>query len=67
MLAWTLLSGDSRRAYRSGLGLDDHTWARGRGWALWKALITLAGSRGSEVVAADEARRVIHEVLADPS
>ena len=40
--AWTFLSGDSREAFREGLALDDETWARARGWALWKAAIKLA-------------------------
>ena len=40
VIAWTLLRGRSRAAFRSTLGADDATWARGRGWALWKALIT---------------------------
>jgi aminoglycoside phosphotransferase (APT) family kinase protein len=40
VLAWTLLSGESRAAFRAELGVDEATWARGRGWALWKALIT---------------------------
>ena len=66
VLAWTLLSGDSRAAYRDTLALDDATWARGRGWGLWKALITVAGSRDTDVPAADEARRVLREILADP-
>jgi aminoglycoside phosphotransferase (APT) family kinase protein len=39
VLLWTRLQGRARRAYRDGLGLDEATWARGRGWALWKALI----------------------------
>lgn len=38
-IAWTLFSGESRRAFRKVLGVDDATWERGRGWALWKALI----------------------------
>ena len=37
-VAWTLFSGSSRAAFRSGLDVDDATWARARGWALWKAL-----------------------------
>ena len=41
VITWTLFHGESRGAFRDGLGLDDGTWARGRGWALWKALITL--------------------------
>ena len=40
VIAWTLLRGEARAAFRSALGADDATWARGRGWALWKALIT---------------------------
>src|SRR5256886_14774416 len=40
-IAWTLFSGESREAFQARLPVDDATWARGRGWALWKALITL--------------------------
>jgi aminoglycoside phosphotransferase (APT) family kinase protein len=40
VIAWTLLRGEARAAFRDALGADDATWARGRGWALWKALIT---------------------------
>jgi aminoglycoside phosphotransferase (APT) family kinase protein len=41
-IAWTFFRGESRRAFRDALGLDEGTWARGRGWALWKALDTQA-------------------------
>jgi aminoglycoside phosphotransferase (APT) family kinase protein len=64
-IAWTLFSGASRAAFRAGLPLDNATWARGRGWALWKALITLVGSLHTNPPATDMARRVIDEVLAD--
>lgn len=40
-IAWTFFEGKSRRAFRAALPLDGSTWARGRGWAMWKALITL--------------------------
>jgi aminoglycoside phosphotransferase (APT) family kinase protein len=40
VIAWTLLRGEAREAFRDALGADAATWARGRGWALWKALIT---------------------------
>ena len=61
VIAWTLLDGPGRAAFRRTLAIDDATWARGRGWALWKALITVAG--GGEWVR--EARPVIDRVLAD--
>jgi len=65
VIAWTLFTGESREAFRSTLGVDAGTWARGRGWALWKALITVAGSREMDPEKADDSRRVIAEVLAE--
>ena len=63
-IAWTQFSGESRRAFRAALRLDDETWARGRGWALWKALITVAGYDSNQREAEDS-WRVINEVVAD--
>jgi aminoglycoside phosphotransferase (APT) family kinase protein len=64
-IAWTLLGGESRKAFRASLPLDEATWARGRGWTLWKALIILAALPGTNSAAAAESRRVLDEVLAD--
>ena len=63
-IAWTVFQGESRRAFRHALPLDAGTWARGRGWALWKAVIRLAGWPGPmrEIEAAP---RVLAEILAD--
>jgi aminoglycoside phosphotransferase (APT) family kinase protein len=65
VMAWTFFSGESREAFKATLGLDRATWARARGWALWKALITLAEHIHGNPTKAAEARRVIAEVLAD--
>jgi aminoglycoside phosphotransferase (APT) family kinase protein len=66
VLAWTMLTGKSRDAFRSTLALDADTWARARGWALWKALLVLERARAtgntSEV---DAQRMVVREVLVD--
>ena len=64
-IAWTFFGGESRDAFRVALQLDDATWARGRGWALWKALITLAEHIDNDPLEAGRARHVIDEVLAD--
>ena len=64
-IAWTLFSGESREAFRAALGVDDATWACGRGWALWKGLITLVEYIDTDASKAGEARRVIGEVLGD--
>ena len=64
-IAWTFLAGESRAAFRAALPVDPATWVRGRGWALWKGLITLVEHLTTDPVKAGEARRVITEVLAE--
>ncbi|MEV4120219.1 aminoglycoside phosphotransferase family protein [Micromonospora sp. NPDC049645] len=64
VIAWTLLHGPSRSAFREALGLDDATWARGRGWALWKSLITLGDQDPAKAAGA---RQVLDELLAEQS
>jgi len=65
VIAWTLLGPPSRQVFRQTLGVDAATWARGRGWALWKALITLAADLETRPDAAGTSRRVIERVLGD--
>jgi aminoglycoside phosphotransferase (APT) family kinase protein len=49
-IAWTLFFGESRETFRGRLPSDDATWARGRGWALWKAVITLVRTLETEAL-----------------
>ncbi len=64
-IAWTLLQGESRADFCALLALDKDTWARARGWTLWKALIVAARLTTTHAVDAAAAWRVIDEVLAD--
>jgi hypothetical protein len=69
-MVWTSVSDSGRSAFRRGLPLDDVTWARGRGWALWKALVTLAREKQGGESANEAAHRFgwrcsPHEVIAD--
>ncbi len=64
-IAWTLFSGDSREAFRAALPLDSATWARGRGWTLWKALITLAALEDLDSPRATKPLQEIDDLLAD--
>lgn len=50
VIAWTSLDADARDTFRRHLDVDDATWARGRGWALWKALLTLREADHDAVV-----------------
>ncbi|MGJ3264513.1 MAG: aminoglycoside phosphotransferase family protein [Salinarimonas sp.] len=62
--AWTVLDGPARATFREVVALDDETWVRARGWALWKAAITRSG-RGRSDPAARAAESVIEAILRD--
>ena len=64
-IAWAFFRRDERAAFRAALGPGDEEWARGRGWALWKALVVLAGLSGSDPAQKDDARITLGEVLDD--
>jgi aminoglycoside phosphotransferase (APT) family kinase protein len=38
VISWVFLDAESRKTFRNALGLDAGTWARARGWAIWKAM-----------------------------
>jgi aminoglycoside phosphotransferase (APT) family kinase protein len=62
-IAWTLLTADGRQAFREHLSIDEATWARGRGWALWKTLVACAQTVGRTGEEAANARRVLGEIF----
>jgi aminoglycoside phosphotransferase (APT) family kinase protein len=41
-IAWTLLTAEGRQVFRERLCVGEAEWPRGRGWALWKTLVTCA-------------------------
>ena len=63
VIAWTLFSGESREAFRAMIPLDSATWARGRGCALWKALIVAAGLNETNALESAQCLHIIGEVL----
>lgn len=65
IVAWNLLPAGTRAEFRAALGVDDATWARGRGWALSIALIQLPYYRDTNPQLAANSRYVIGEVLAE--
>lgn len=65
IIAWNLLPGHLRCAFREGLEIDDATWQRGRGWALSVALIQLPYYKDTNPTLANSARHVIQEILED--
>ncbi len=65
MVAWTLLSPETREIFRKELTLDEATWQRGRGWALSFGLIALACYLHTNPTLAQIAKKTIEQVLSD--
>jgi aminoglycoside phosphotransferase (APT) family kinase protein len=65
VIAWTRFSGRSREAFRETVGQDDATWARARGWVLWKALLGLTASMEVDEERAAGEQSLIAAVLDD--
>jgi aminoglycoside phosphotransferase (APT) family kinase protein len=63
-VAWDLFSGESRDAFRAALGVDDATWARGRGWALL-AIYGIPYYEHTNPGLVARARRVLNAILDD--
>lgn len=65
VIAWTLFRDKSREVFKQAMSLDEQTWERARGWALWKALIVYTALPGSNCnpVEIEKAKRVINELL----
>ncbi|GAA5047775.1 aminoglycoside phosphotransferase family protein [Nocardia callitridis] len=65
VLAWTALSGESRAAFRRTIDLDNATWGRARGWALWKALLMLVDGQPTDPGLHVRNRHIVDEILTD--
>ncbi|MGI5239525.1 aminoglycoside phosphotransferase family protein [Dactylosporangium sp. CA-139066] len=64
VMAWTYFIGDERKVFAEAVGLSKDTWRRARGWALWKALVTIAGQSSPDPEGFQE--RALVQVLQDP-
>lgn len=63
--AWYLFGGDSRRAFRDALEIDEHAWVRARGWTLSLEMIALPYYRTRKPAVVLNVKRLIAELLAD--
>jgi aminoglycoside phosphotransferase (APT) family kinase protein len=64
VMAWTYFMGDERKVFAEAVAFTDDTWRRARGWALWKALVTMAALSSPDPEGLQN--RVLVQVLADP-
>ncbi|MFY0762391.1 aminoglycoside phosphotransferase family protein [Metabacillus dongyingensis] len=64
-MAWTFFDDHSRKIFKNVLNMDEETWNRARGWALWKALITYYGNKNSNKSIAEESYNIINIIVDD--
>jgi aminoglycoside phosphotransferase (APT) family kinase protein len=62
--AWNVFIGDSRARYRAELKADDASWLRGRGWALYQAVMALPYYWNTNPGMIRQASHALAEVLA---
>jgi len=62
-IAWTLFTGSSREVFRSELAVDEGTWARGRGWGVWKALLMM--ERRATLPGGSDPERIARDIMAE--
>jgi len=62
-IAWTFLEGEARSTFKRAIPVEPSAWARGRGWALWKALNHCAADQEDPGWAERFRRRVGWRVL----
>lgn len=65
--AWNVFAGDSRVRFRAELDVDDASWLRGRGWALYQAVTALAYYWDTNPGMNRQASHALVEVLAEGS
>jgi aminoglycoside phosphotransferase (APT) family kinase protein len=60
---WTSLHAAARQQFRKDYAVDEATWARGRGWALWKGLIMITNKPPGQ---GEFARHVLDQLFNEP-
>lgn len=64
-MAWTFFDHESRQVFKESLDLDEDTWDRARGWALWKTLITFAQFQNDDSEISMEMKRIIDIIICE--
>lgn len=63
VIVWNFLTQESRKIFKQNLGLDANTWTRARGWALWKALITLEALEDKTSPESTKQQQIINGII----
>lgn len=65
VMAWTFFTHNSQQTFKDRFSYPVDVWQRAKGWALWKALITIEEWQSVDSSRYLEAIKVIHQIIAD--
>jgi aminoglycoside phosphotransferase (APT) family kinase protein len=65
--AWSLCDATTRPLFRSALAVDDATWERGKGWAVSMATQALPYYLDTNPIIVANARRMIEQLMTEPT
>lgn len=65
IIAWTFFDDENRKIFKKYIGLDENTWARACGWALWNALVTLIKINDKNSLRAKQQMQVISNIISE--
>jgi aminoglycoside phosphotransferase (APT) family kinase protein len=63
VIAWTFLRNKSREIFKKYLNIDSDSWARARGWALWKANFEIVALKDKKSAKAIELLQIVADIL----
>ena len=63
VMAWTFFHNASKSTFIKHVKADNDTWSRAKGWALWKALITIAPLKDKTCLEAIKNKQIIDKIL----
>ncbi len=65
VIAWNSFTTMARQIFKDNMSLDVDTWNRARGWALWKAMITLVETEDKASLEAIKQLQIIQRLIND--
>lgn len=65
VMAWTYFEGEERLLFQNALSFDVDTWKRAKGWALWKALLSIRSQQEGQNLPGMNPQKTLHRILSE--
>ena len=65
VMAWSFFNNSSKEIFQKYIEVDNDTWSRAKGWALWKANFELVAIADKDSLNAHRKLELINDILLD--